>query len=576
MIQSQIFNFLLSTSDVIPLLEGGKEVIEEVFPFKASSLSLFTLMDYYKKFKTVPSKVGFTDFRAIDSKWTKFVGSIDKEQLALLKEFDKGIFQEIAKGDLPMVKEFVKELLIKHKVVELDDEYNNRVQKGESSVQVLRDISQKQTTIATEVEDLIDGVEDEMLYMIDENVPFNRMKSKSGIQTAFLPIRFYWRGITTILAGAKSYKTGVAICTAVDMAEKGLDVLMFDLENGLENYGNRIAQSIMKAPKECVFSNTYVNVSLLSHDSRFPSNKGWEEYDDTIKYRKGDRVYRIVHHCKKAGAKYSFDTTGDTWSTKVRLFEACRDFPEIIEADDWDKNFDFWKEYYPDVADDNLYLDWEEEYARVARNCKAEGWGQILPKYLKQATPSKIMAHIERHINDFTTANGSKFFKDPNRRVVIIDWMSLLKSSTGKRLPIWELTNDNYLELKAIRDKYDVSMLCIEGASNPELLRKAGTFPRDVNTKGSRQTNFDVVAKVALMATEEEMELNIRRLQTSEDRNSKPQTCYFKFFPETQTFESLTIPEHKALCKEYWKEIEGDKDDDFGEDAADMSRILVI
>ena len=512
--------------------------IKRFFSFVGVHYILQILIDHYKKHNEILSRDLFEDIKFAYIPFRDWWNDASLEERSDFVDLENKLFSDLK--DINFTKDRVKSLLIEtHAAFFRKKEQDEIIKTPSRVVEIFEEYTDKRKKFLLELEIDLEANSRESSFFTDVTEDFELLKGITPLKTHHPSINFYPRGLTLLVSDAKMFKTGISNDIVLYLADTlGMDVILFDLENGLHQMLIRLVQGYMNIPREWIYADTFVDKEELNA-LRYgeDSDKNYLEYDPAGVYMQGERYYKIyatreIDSDKKVKG---FDNSNISWKINVGFYEVIAEGTGSTAM-------------YRKL--DNVFYDKTRVFSpllpRLRKKLKELNTGikgNIKIEYLKKPTPSSIKRSIEFCIND-DSQTGQTFYKDPKARVAVIDWLALMKNDNQK-LATWEQMRQTYLDLKEIRKEYDVSMLAIEGVSNPEELSKAVINPYDVKTMNSRRSTFDAEAVVALCATTEERKHNYRRIETLYDRYSENTVSYIRVHPNTQQVEILDFEGHE-------------------------------
>lgn len=554
------YNALFSFLDKV-----DQSLMTRIFPTPYNQI-LRVFMRYYAKHGCIPSRRVYSQFKHDCVEYVELLNNYasTSEGSSDLKMVESQLYSDIPQEDVPFYREYIESyfLLNYDKVLQAisNDLYDNSEQlESETFAEITRlreDFQARLTQVLNKQKE-----SDKLSFVMNSPVEVEDIKDAVPVETLFKSIWFAYMGITTLIANAKAYKTGINIALAMWAARQGFDVLLCDLENGLYEYKRRVLQSALQVPDVCIYSNTSVRKRLLK-DTEF------EEYDRYVFYNPGECVYVICCQKKlKAGKKVGFNSSNYDWGIKVRYFECVDPAHEKLTRSTSTLEYKGWEEITEVIVQDkHLYGDFAEDGEKALNAIAKDSGGQILIADMPNASASEMEHLIKKvvttpfHLNAKYKDKQSMFYKNPETRLFFIDWILLMANNKkGKSDNIYLQTDDNYKLLKQMRSAYGITMFAIEGASDPKPLRRWKPKNEDVRTRGSTKAPFDVNHKTGLYATETELELGLRRLIPMNSRIASTTSSmydYLAIYPDTQTIRILSPEEHKRLNPSDW----GDED----------------
>lgn len=519
------------------------ENIKRFFSFIGVHYILQILIDHYKNTKEILSKDLFQDIKFSYIPFQQWWSDASLEERTDFVELENKLFAPLT--DKTFTKQRVRELLIEtHSAYFRKKEQDEMLKTNADVAKIFVEISEKRKKFLSELDIDLEGDDRESAFFTDLESHYEKMRGITPLKTKHPSVNFYQRGLVLLVSDAKMYKTAISNDIVLHLArDKGMDVILFDLENGLHQMLIRLVQGYAAIPREWIYADTYVDKTELNNlvYGERGNEKTYTEYDPNAYYRVGDRYYKIYATKKVDEEKVvkGFDNSNVKWYINISFYEAKSEGigKSILSSSVDGVYYDKSRVFFP------LFPMLQEKLKTLNSSMK----GNIKIEYLKKPTPSAIGKSIEFCIAD-DSKYGKTFYKDKNTRVAVIDWLALMKNDNQKAAA-WEQMRQNYMDLKEIRKEFDVSMLAIEGVANPEVLSQPNINPYEVKTMNSRRSTFDAEAVVALCATREEREYNYRRIETLYDRYSENTVSYMRIHPNTQQVEVLDFEGKEDLSK---------------------------
>lgn len=506
------------------------DYVSKVFSSEYLKILIDISVAYYKEYNEVPKYEDYNHIKAHNKKYATWFSQSSPEDRVDQKEIESKVFLSTDSS------EYTKDMIRKFMV----EMYTIKFKKDLISTSDLEEVQKLNTNYSLFIKELDTYLSSSSssVAVTDIHKNISSLTTLAAVRTSFTPISLYQNTITVLISDSKMYKTGIALAASLDLMQKGMHVLYFDLENGLDNMQARLVQAICGCSRGEVLSGTYVR--RLSIRNTYDINgmtRVVKEFDgDIVNYADQEIVYRVVSKNKNEDTTIGFDTDEANWITEVRFYEVGYNTMGIKELLPVDYSSIDLDGFHP-------YRKLEEVYQEKIKKYSDKG-GEIQVTYLEEPTP----AAVERYIRMYFTDTNTEFFKDPARRVVVIDWMQLM--DVDMRVDKWERKRAVYKTLKDLRKLLNFSCFVIDGVSNPETLSKAVIKPDEVNTSGTRQIRYDVESLLALAATPEEKSQNVRRIETLYNRNEENTCVYVQIDFSKADVRILDDDQYCELCPE--------------------------
>jgi len=520
--------------------EVDATVFKETFSSSAAQRIVELLGTYYGEYTDLPSKEVYRQIKKDSNpfqKWLKLSSSEDKQDL---RNFERALFKPPEDEDYTIAQliGFIVHCFLSKLI---RDEAEKLRLDDVDPIEVIKWSYRERKLFIDKLNSDILNEESEGVYIFDKVHSLEELEQLEGLKTCYESIVLYFRGITIVIAGPKSFKSGLSQNVAVDLVKQGADVLFADLENGKLKMERRFYQSLLQAPKEWFYSGVWVDTSHII--------KSVKQYEEDRIYLQGEKVYRIRSYKdgKKEVVIEGKKKQVNNWKTVVRIYEAIKKNPQGY--DDWRELSNKGDKYFDP---DKVYVSLLDKLNDTLEKIKAESGGDIRLEYIKSCTPGKLDKLIVQLKEDPTN-----FFSDDSRpKVVIIDWGQHLKSD-NRDLNYWQAIRENYADLKELRDRHNIYMLMIEAPKDYEKLTDEKFRLRNLKIAGTGNIGYDVECAVVSLATEEEKEKGYRRLVLWMDRDrdgGDHVVEYLHIDYDIMTASPIDRQIHMDNCPEFWEE----------------------
>lgn len=518
-VQRQMVQAMLTTKEgmaLFPLLgEMDMHVFEEQVQDTAVRRVVESLRRYYAKFRVLPSKEAWRDWRGTDKplvQWLKNCADDEEESLQGL---------EAAMYAKPKDAAFAADRLagfLSESFLQVQMQVT-AMALATGSATASEEISRMQVasrSFQATMKTALEGHGIREVSEITSKPDLRGLGDTTALETFIPSLRLYRRGLTVLLAGPKSWKTGAVQAVTTGLASEGAWVYYIDLENGEAKMRRRFYQGIIGCTKHELFAGKVIDPAALPHPQ--PEKGKW--------YGKGDLVCKVVP---------VQDDEGD-WHFEATTHEALANGAESKE--DWSEG---------EEADISEAL---SPAAGKIEEALAAFKGRLMLEYVKAATIDRIETVV---VPFFAEAPPDV------PKVLVIDWGRHLLNPNGK-LSHWEKVRDNYAALKALRDEHDLHVLMIEAPADYGKMSDPNFKISNLKVAGTEQIGFDVESMAVMLFTEEEGERGYRRIITKEDRDAEKgehTVQFLKIDHQRMTAKVITKEEHREACPEFWAARDG-------------------
>lgn len=531
----------------LPVLDP--EETKFVFKFEGLQQMYGLIHRYYNKYKSSPGKVVFEGLLQTDSEfmiWYGKAGSQEKKDL----EFCCTYLYRVV-DDREFYFDQSLSLIVKVKLKGLSTETAAGIHdKGIKGVDLLDDVIKS----VNQIRQQLSLIEDEQKYSVIDTttqmVDASSFSNLAGLKTIFPQIILKPTGVSALLAPSKVGKTRCAVGIGLNLAKRGYHVAYWDFENGSIELAARFYQTLVNEifgftlPLECFYAEKFVDIRMLEQHEDFSGlAEPISQYDPTRIYHSGNLCYRIHSWTETVIAD---GLEKDQWKIELQIMQANVDIPGT--EDDWTitplpdgKDYGCCKDLQEII--DNEFKQYLESLSGMFRIC-----------HVKNATIADVEAKVEDYLGDPL----SGFYKLPDRRVGIYDWIGNL---TGYG-DVWKASRRTYAEVKALQAKYFIYSLVIDGVSNPELLTKPDFNPDNVKSKDNRQTKYDVANVNILAQTQEEKKTRCLTMTAGESRYGASGGHVKTYLQNDVNFcilNIISVEEHKEINPEYWESLKQSK-----------------
>ncbi len=515
-VQRQMIAAMLTTPQgkaMFPMMRRvDAAVFEDQLSDVAARKAVESLGRYYGRFKALPSKDAWQDWRRKDAPLVRWLDGCPDEEEDSFKLLE-GVMHKPPKDPeyaVALLREFIVRMFAVGQAVA---EAQLLAGTDKQPSEVLEEGRAAREAFAAEMDAALSGGEREYSE-VSGVVDLTGMLDTEPIRTCISKLNLYRRGITVLAAPPKSFKTGIVQAVAVGLARDGCDVYFVDLENGRDKSRRRFYQNMLNCTKEEIWAGRVVDRARV------------RLHDREAVYGKGDKVAKIEAWKDDEGK----------WHLRLPEFTAMVDGAEL--TGDWQETGE---------------LDVDRSTGPVEGLLQAELdrlEGRLGLEYVKGAS----VARIGQLAGLFFAATP-----EGRRKVVVIDWGQHLRNP-DKKLNYWEKIRDNYAQLKELRDRLDVSVLMIEAPKEYAKLGDAMFRKKDLKMAGTENIGFDVEALHVLLATEEEREKGWRRMMVAEDRDADSGdhvVSFLKLDYRCMQVAQVTADEHRYACPQFWAERDG-------------------
>lgn len=499
---------------LFPLLRHvDSGVFEEEFSDRAARKAVESLGRFYGRFKALPSKEAWQDWRRSDAPLVKWLDTCPDEEEGSFVQLEAAMFRPPQDPDYTVHKlaQFITRMFM---VRSMKDEALELSVSGTDPVEIFEKTRQERVAFHATLQSALDGHAREASEITGE-VRVDDLADTVALETLVPGLRLYRRGLTVLASPPKSFKTGLMQSVAVDLARRGAWVFYADLENGEAKSRRRFYQNMLNCPKEWLWSRVWLDEASLP----VRVFRRGEEYN------KGDEVVRVTPVKGEDG-----------WRLEGRKHRALCDDPYAVE--DWSPGTGF------DL----------EEYLHPV--------GEVLEQAL-QAFPGKLWLEYIKGASVARLGMLAKAFFAPAPagvpKVMLIDWGQHVKN-TNSKLNYWEKIRDNYAQLKDLRDEEDLHVLMVEAPKDYTKLSDPMFKKKDLRMAGTENIGFDVESLLVMLATEEEREKGWRRIMVVEDRDAESgdhTTSFLRLDYERMQVAPVDLEDHRAACPDFWRERDG-------------------
>lgn len=535
-IQGQFLNFLLMSDKGQKLFKyvyeyDQSELLEKIFSFKGVKILIDILVSFYKEYEELPNKDTYQHLKSVYAPYLNWKQQASEDELIQMGLLETKLFSPVdnEKYSLDQIKEFI---LANHALHFQKKELQLLSEGLKNPAQIFEQLTEERYEFIAQLNLDVHGEDITHADALNpEPNALDKIRGLSPYPTVYESLNLYKNALVLLLSDAKMGKTLVTLVLALHLALRGMHVLYADLENGLYQMLGRLFQSIIGCKKEWIYSGVYVHRDRINQEYRDEQGvlRPVLEYDWQCVYGVGTQVYKIMSWKEESEEARGFDDANVKWFTKVFIYRV-EEGQELVKL--------------PITLSQDIYSDIRIILEQELQKFNTQIPGHISMNYIKECTPQKIHDIAKAKIADKTP-----FYSDPNTRVLIVDWFTLLKPNNSKD-SIWQGMRNTMMFFKDMRDRFNISMFGIEGVANPESLGVANINPYDVKPMNSRRTAFDAEAIVGLCATAEERAASVRRLETIYDRYSANTFTAIYMDFSTQTIKILTKEEYCVLCPE--------------------------
>jgi hypothetical protein len=514
---------------------------------------------YYAANRTLPSRNMYNAYKHDVDTYANLKSSLKSEK-AKIQAFENLLWEPIPKGDKPELKRRFLEFAVLNASAQISLEETagySHLEDSDSVIDLYKKTSRDRVNFLSRLEYLLDDHDTGQAgFVMNENYKWTpEVASSIPIISSICPsIRYYQNGMTTLLSGAKGGKTLVMLAEANALAlDAGMDILLFDLENGLLKYRNRMYQNLIGVPRYAVEGNKMIDPQAIAD-----IDPTIFRYDPHTRYEFGDIVWEYQYYYKFPQKRRGYNV--DDRELIIRpVFYRCNSVkPEPIE-DEWGWESMDWERVDIPVRLDDVIRPTDEAVRKEIKRRRLLGSGQVKVVNIGSPTTRNLEEVVHRVIND-TDGMYDGFYEGLLTRGFFLDWVSLMKAE-GRFQHISERTNDIYYGLKEIRDEHHCTQLVIEGTTNAGLFTSYNPNLREIKAKGSSETDYNVNAKIGIFASDLEDQRNVRRFRVIVDRDNAKTKNFMKVDFRNQQLKSITAAQHKAIVPEAWADA-GTGDDD--------------
>lgn len=251
--QTEILKYLCQTKNSKPWVEM---LDTQCFDLPEQQVVYDLLKDYIKEYTTTPDKARLLEYFQIVGKKQKIKGEVIDQIGKVIRDCYKTLG-----GDDQLIKESLIKYAQRKKTKNLIQENADKIKDADPE---FFEYLMKEMNGIVRIADNIDGEDsqDGGLLFADYNKKvyadkkvyptylhhLNSMTTVGGFRTPELII---------ILAGPKSFKTGLLINLAVDYAQSGVPVYYVDTENGVENIRDRMNMCMLQCDWKTYKSGKY-------------------------------------------------------------------------------------------------------------------------------------------------------------------------------------------------------------------------------------------------------------------------------------------------------------------------------
>lgn len=540
--KSQEFQFLaymVTHTNSTDLLDYFASNIDHIKEFIQNSLAvtvLKTIGQYVEEYKDTPDKVTYDTYKTQNKYYLEVFTRLDSNLQNDLLLMEDGLFKPpsntkfIEKHMLNFVGrlEFSKLL---SKMVDKYEKDNEEPIDHDLYAKLLKTSSDRLNQFQALISSEVDYVQ-----LSEDNTDMVEFRDIGLIKTMFRNIFLYPGKPFELLAGEKMFKSGIAQNAAISLASAGYDVLMLDLENGKKLMLRRYYQALAGLTKHEILANKRVK-----HEDM----KSYKHFSMIDTYNKEDIVYTInpIEEVYEEDGEEKIDYDVAVW-----FFRAIEDNIRGIQPMVTDE----WESYWNPVTDTiEIPFGDPKEYLEKCKKETFKKGGDIGIGYVKNATTASIRKEIERAIN-----NPTKFFTNPKKRALLIDWKILLRP-TIKVNNVWERMSNIDSEMSLILSEFNLPCLTINGVPNSGLLQEWDIDLTKIYTKYGREQGYNVFANSVLAGTPEEQRYGFRRLYIKENRDgAKMDHTIEIIWIDYNTFTAYTGEKykemHKAIFPDFW------------------------
>lgn len=590
-----IFSFFLTTNQGRQsfrfLGKQQKDIIDRYFGSEEGKLVLGVLSRFYKEHKRLPETyLDYNIFTSKDERYRKYhdnlfaTKELDDKYTNFLK-FQNQCFKPITLTE--DVLNYMRDMICTIRFIGTQKGIYQRLKQSladrELVVPHLTETVREEQKFLGELNEIFEkgGKTTSSRNMMDGHIPIEN--SFPVYSPRFPLVKFYKTNPTGLTAATKKGKSLFMLDIIFELVEKqGFHVLLFDMENKSETQV-RLTQKIVRCTeieaREDIYYDREPLISLgimeldwnavighydINHIDN-NSNRGVIEVDleEQDKYSEIPKlVYRIEEVQLQGEELIKNLSTGKKSKSELRFYKAKaykKDVFYSFEAIPFQEVYDM----VPEIDEDfilSLMEPLKPRYEARIKEIKETSGGQIELPDATLLYPDDIESEIASKIGDMS----SDFFKNPDKRFVVIDWMKyafvrdpILQAKGHERIM------EFYRILRDLMNAYSFYCFTIHGISSGDKTN-IGTYHVDVqelDPADCKAVSFTLFLSLMMRCSQEEFDSGCRRIEVHHTRRKDKHLAQVQHIQgdwEYNEFKELDIEHYKRINPKYAKYLEED------------------